>query len=359
VPAETRLACFNGRLLFVETRKLQSTNGFVLLDAPEAERSIGPARLGAKLIPGNAESYARHLTYMFAVLEQKNAGATIGLKVEPADAADAIAAFAEELNEDLVAQRLLTSPGLRLTADLLAPVLAHDQRGDMRLTDRDGISFEDELVGVGAVAAASSVLGGLDGQKVAIEGLDASGIGIAREAVAQGASITRISTAAGTLSGSFDPATLAEAFAAHGPQLVTELGAPGKPWEIWRGNGIDAIFVGSKPGAMSGEGASSLGSTPVIPFGTAPVTSKALAVLRKAGAPVVADFVASLGPVLSWWPVDGADHDSVRAATTDKVSSILDEVGGHDQGSYLGACHKAEAFMDTWMEQRPFGRPLG
>ena len=110
---------------------------------------------------------------------------------------------------------------------------------------------------------------------------------------------------------------------------------------------------------MSGEGASSLGQTPVIPIGTSPITSKALAILRKAGAPVVADFVTSIGPALSWGPQEGADHDALRLATGNTVSAILDEVGGHEQGSYLGACHKAEAFMSTWMEKLPFGRPLG
>jgi hypothetical protein len=348
----------------VETRKLTSTNGFVMLDAPEAEVSVGPTRLGAKLIPGNAENFARHLTYVFGVLGEKKAGATVGLKVEPADAAEAVAAFAEEFGEELAAQRLLTSAGLRLNNDSLAPVLAHDQRNKIGFDDRDGISFEDELLGVGAATAVAHVLGGsdvrsLEGRRVAIEGFGSSGVAIAREVAAMGGSVARISTAKGTLSGSFDAQTLASAFAADGPDMVGSLGSPGKPWEIWRGEGIDAIFVTSKPGAMSGEGASSLGQTPVIPIGTSPITSKALAILRKAGAPVVADFVTSIGPALSWWPQEGADHDALRLATGNTVSVILDEVGGHEQGSYLGACHKAEAFMSTWMEKLPFGRPLG
>ena len=34
------------------------------------------------------------------------------------------------------------------------------------------------------------------------------------------------------------------------------------------------------------------------------------------------------------------------------------DVIGHDEGAYLGACYRAEAFLRTWQETLPFGRPL-
>jgi hypothetical protein len=34
------------------------------------------------------------------------------------------------------------------------------------------------------------------------------------------------------------------------------------------------------------------------------------------------------------------------------------EVLGDDEGPVLGACERAEAFLGTWMEALPFGRPI-
>ena len=343
----------------METLKLQSTGGFVLLDLPEADTLVGPTRLGAKLIAGNATMYARAVTYMFASLEQHKAGATIGLKVEPGQRDEAVAAIATELETEFEAQKILTSPGLRMTNEALAPISQYDKRSTMRFDDRDGITFEAELVGVGIAKAAAHTLGGLDDKRVAIEGFNEIGIAAAREIESQGGSIVRVSTAKGTLSGSFDSKTLAEAYASHGNEFVTELGSPGKPWEMWRGDGIDCIVVNSGPSAMTGEGASSLNSTPVIPAGAASLSSKALAVLRSSGAPATPDFLVSGAGALSWWPGEDASHESLRTAASDLVEGVLNEVGDHEQGAFLGACHRAEAFMDTWVTTRPFGRPLG
>ena len=153
----------------METRQLEATTGFVIYDLPGADTYVGPARLGAKLVPGNAAMLVRHQTYVFALLEQQRSGATIGFKVDPDAGPDAIAAAADELADDLAAGKLLTSPGLRLDRDQLEPFLRHDTRNPMGHDDRDGITFEDELRGLGAATAAAAVTGGLDGRRVAIE----------------------------------------------------------------------------------------------------------------------------------------------------------------------------------------------
>jgi hypothetical protein len=347
------------RIRPVETRQLSSTPGFVLLDVPEAPTSVGPTRLGARLIPANAVMYARCTTYAFAVLEQQRAGCTIGLRSEPDGAADAVAALAGELADDLAAQRILTSPGMRLTAELLAPVLQHDQRAPMRNDDRDGVSFEDELLAVAAVAATEAAGGGLDGRTVAIEGFGPAGVALAREIERAGGTVGRIATGRGTATGSFGAAELQDAWAAHDEGLVEHLGTPGKPWAVFAGEGIDVLFVGSEPGRLTGQGAATLGTAAVVPYGPGAVTARALADLRRAGAPVLPDFVVATGPMTAWWPPDGADHDAVRAAAAERVAGLLGEDGGHPDGPYLGACYRAEAFMSTWMEELPFGRPLG
>jgi glutamate dehydrogenase (NAD(P)+) len=342
----------------VETKQLEATTGFVIYDLPDADNYVGPARLGAKLTPANAVMLVRHQTYVFAVLEQRRSGCTIGFKVDPDGAAEAIAAAAGELAEELESQKLSTWPDLRLDSELLEPFLRHDGRSPLAASDRDGISFSDELVGLGAVTAAAGAAGGIDGKRVAIEGFDASGLGIAREVERQGGSVARIATAKGCVSGSFDAATLADAWLAAGPACVEQLGDLGKPWEIWKGD-VDALFVGSKPGAMSGQGAETVGDTVVVATSAAAISSKALAVMRQRNTTAVADFVTRVGPALAWWPDEGADHDAVRSATTAAVEGLMNDTAGHADGAFMAACYRAESFLRSWQDELPFGRPMG
>ena len=114
---------------------------------------------------------------------------------------------------------------------------------------------------------------------------------------------------------------------------------------------LDAIFVGSKPGAMSGEGASSTSDTPIIATSAAAVSSKALAVLRKSGAPV-ASISTRVGPVLAWWAPEESNHDGLRDATAETVNGLLEEIVGHEDRTFMAACYKAEAFMESWQEKR-------
>ncbi len=342
----------------VEIKQLESTQGFVIYDLPNAETYVGPTRLGAKLAPGNAEMLVRHQTYVFGLTEQRKSGATIGLKVDPEDTEGAVAALAEELASEFESQQLLTGPGLRLDNALLAPVLRYDNRNPIAKSDREGVAFEDELVAVGAVTCASRFQKSDSDWQVAIEGFDQIGLAIAREVENRGGKIHTISTAKGCVSGDFDSATLADAWMQSGASCVEQLGTVGKPWQIWNAD-LDAIFVGSKPGAISGEGATSSSDTPIIATSAAAVSSKALAVLRKNGAPVAPDFLTRVGPMLAWWASEETSHDVLRDSTTETVNGLLEEIVDHEDGTFMAACYKAEAFMESWQEKRPFGRPLG
>jgi hypothetical protein len=330
-----------------------------VIDVPEAEVSAGPTLLGSRLLAGNAVMYARSITYAFAALEQRKGGATIGLRSEPADAVAAVSAAAAELDGDLQAQRLVTWPGLRLDDEVLAPLTRHDRRSPLGRSRRDGVPFDDELVALGAAAGAEHLLAGLAGRAAAIEGFGPVGVALAREIESRGGRVAKISTASGAASGPLSAADLAEAWTTHGPDLVSQMGEPAKAWEIFRGGDVDVLFVGSAPGALSGQGAESLGQTPVVPTGPAPVSSKALAVLRRAGTPVLPDFVTTCGPILAWWPEGEVEADTVRAQVQETVTALLDETGDHPDGPFMGACHRAEAFLATWVPELPFGRPLG
>ncbi|HCB34671.1 MAG TPA: hypothetical protein DEP69_05890, partial [Acidimicrobiaceae bacterium] len=225
-------------------------------------------------------------------------------------------------------------------------------------------------VGVGAAAAAAALVGGLESKRVAIEGFGAEGLAIARAVAAQGATVARVAAGGACVSdgGSsagegLTPAVLADAWLAHGDDCVAALGeadgvATEKPSQVWSDD-VDVIFCGSKPAALTGEDAKTAGTTAVVSWSPAAISSRALAVLRSAGAPAAADFVAALGPTLTWWADPTTTHEALRAETAETVASVMAETAGHDDGAVMAACYRAERFMETWIDELPFGRPLG
>ena len=342
----------------MEIKQLESVKGFVIYDLPDADIYVGPSRLGAKLAPGNAEMLVRHQTYVFALTEQRKSGATIGLKVDPEDTDAAVNALAGELASEFESQQLLTSPGLRLNRESLGPILRHDNRNPVVRDNRDGVTFEDELLALGAVTCAYFFAKPSGKWDVAIEGFNQASIAVAREIEKQGGTIKRISTTKGCVSGTFDSVTLADAWLEAGVDCVEQLGSVEKAWAVWKSD-VDAIFVGSKPGAMSGDGAQGVEETPIIATSAAAVSSKALAILRKNNTQVAADFLSNIGPSLAWWAPEETSQDELRSSTSAFVTGLLEETAGHSDGPFMAACYKAEAFMESWQEQRPFGRPLG
>jgi glutamate dehydrogenase (NAD(P)+) len=206
--------------------------------------------------------------------------------------------------------------------------------------------------------AADAATGGLDGKRVLIEGFAEHGPALAAAVAARGATIVGISTTAGVQLNAegLDASELREGWAANGPGLVGE--DADAAWKIF-GADADVLFAGSKMGAINHDTAGKLNVGAVVPHAAIPYTARALAVMTKNDIVAVPDFVSTAGPLLAYWPADaGADAGSVVSAATDAITSIINETKGHDDGGFLGACYRAEAFIKTWQDAAPFGRPL-
>ena len=144
-----------------------------------------------------------------------------------------------------------------------------------------------------------------------------------------------------------------------GPGLVNELGAVGGPAEVFS-SGADVFFVGSKMGAVNHEIAAQIqGAAAVVACGRIPVTARALAVLRRGGVAVPADFVALAGSALALW--GGPWPFRCRGSSTPWLKPSAFSVASspviHD-GPFLAACRAAESYLLTWQDELPFGRPL-
>jgi hypothetical protein len=294
----------------VTIHKLAATDAFVVFDLDGAERSVGPTRLAPKILVDGAELLARSATYLFASFELPVGGASAGINARPDGRDDAIAAFVAELKPLVEAGTLTTEAARGLRPDDLAPLVevapAPLPTGERR----------DALLAAGIVAAADRVLGGLGGITVAIEGGDQA------------------------------PAALSAALAERGATVTTEGPA----------TTADVLLVGSKAGVLDHTLVDGIEARVVVPWGPVPVTAKALAALRRKGVVVLPDFLTTAGPALS--AAGGLPADADPAAVAEAVVAVLDEVMDDPDGPLLAACRRAEAFLSTWRDALPFGRPL-
>lgn len=337
----------------VRIHKLETTDAFIVFDLDAAPHNIGITRCAPKILVDGAKLLARSTTYLFAAFEQQAGGASAGINAKGDDRGPAITAFVAEV-EPLVADgSFLTEAGRGLAPDDLAPLAAVDPRGGF-----DPVAARS-LLGPGA-AVAAEVAGGLDGRRVAIEGLDAASASVVTAAAARGAHITAVGTTAGTAvaADGFDPDTLVAAITEHGPAAVEHLGPdPAAAGAVFAAD-VDVLFTGSKPGVLDHDTAAAVTAGVVVPIGPVPVTAKGLAVLRRADVVVLPDFVTTSGPLFAMFPDEGAGPEAIEATVDQQVRSVLGEVLGHADGPLLGACHRAEAFLRTWQDTLPFGRPL-
>jgi hypothetical protein len=226
-------------------------------------------------------------------------GASAGINAKPEGRDAAIAAFIEEVRP------LITSGALAL----------HASTG---LSDADLAAVgtdppDPALAAHSAIAAAEATLGTLDGTTVAVIGAGP---------VADTARVTASDKGATVVDDSGIDAT------------------------------ADALLVAGKTGVIDHEAAESVKAQVVVPLTPLPVTAKAYAALRRADIVYVPDFIALAAPLL-------ATFDPM--ATTDpveRVRELMQQVATEGPNAWLVAIGLAEAFLSTWQDTLPFGRPL-
>ncbi len=289
-------------------RKLETVDAFVLTDFADVPAS-GYVRRGRKILQSSTWDLTRSATYTFAAFSIERGGASAGINAVDEGAEAAIASFRAELSSDVESGALALLDG----------------KGVRRASDAE--NHEQALATTVTTAAKWALGGSLDGRRLIVEG---------GPAVA--------------------PEPLLQRLADEGAELLTVDGVAEKPWLIW-GADADAVVVGSKPGAMTHQGAEMLKAKAVIPWAPTPVTTKALAVMIKNGIVYVPDFVAASGPLLA-----GLSNAPSGVELSETVTSALDESAASatsaDEPIFLAASRKAEAFLATWQETLPFGRPL-
>lgn len=303
----------------MNVQKLETTDAFVVVDFPDAPAS-GIVRRAKKILHSSATDMARSATYSFAVFEHQRSGASAGINAVDDQIASAVAAFSAELAPRAETEQLHLYPGKGVEPTAVANLVP---------SDAYPLAGSDKVLTAGVVAATGWALGGtFEGKRVAIEQ-------------------TKVSR---------PPSNLVSTLEAMGAVVVDVADVEAKPWLIW-GADVDAILAGSKLGTLTHQGAEMITAKAIVPWGPLPATTKAFAILHRLGnTTLLPDFITASGPLLAG-VVPGDSADVVGKVVAD-INAVLDEVATHDDGLFLGACKKAEAFMDSWRPKLPFGRPL-
>ena len=349
--------------------KFQTVDAFVALDLAGADAGSGPVRWARKVLQGGAKDLARSHTYTYAALQMRRSGASAGISAEALQRAEAVAAFVAEASGLVLDGTYLPDAAKGVDEADLAPLREADPRTVSRLG-----AFAAQCDGLSAAVAADTAVG-LDGRTAVIEGFSATGPALAEAVTQRGGRIVGVATAEGSLvnHGGFDPAALAEAWSAHGDKMLSALAGrdrgpgsagggglgdgldvPGAVWSV----GADVVFAGSRMGIVDHGVAERLGCLALVPSGRLAYTSKALAVCRRGGVVAVPDFVALAGSTVAAWSDSDTGDDEVRDGIASIVSTLMAEALESGDGPFLGACYAAEAFLATWQDEPPFGRPL-
>jgi glutamate dehydrogenase/leucine dehydrogenase len=239
------------------------------------------------------------VTYSFAAFELRLGGVSAGINAKPEGRDAAIAAFVDEV-KPLVASGAITlyaSTGLS-DSDLAA--LGTDPP-------------DPALTAHSAIAAAEATLGGLDGKTVAVVGAGPV-----------------VDTATVTVSD-------------RGAIVADDSGVDAT---------ADALFVAGKTGVIDHDAAESVKAKVVVPLSPLPVTAKAYAAFRRAGIVYVPDFIALAAPLLA------AFDSTTTTDPVDRVRQTMEQIAAEGPNAWLVAIGLAEAFLSTWQDALPFGRPL-
>lgn len=277
---------------------LSSTDAFVVTDLPGAERADGIVRCAKKVLLGSTRSLARARTYGWAVLGQRVSGASAAVNAVGDARGEALAAFCGELAPRIADGSLSLGPGKGVGPGDL------DGLGTVVEPDHDAF-----VAGVLACAAAG---GELRGRRVAVEFDGGAGDALTAGLAAAGAEVV-----------------------AQGPEAMEAE--------------ADVLLFGSTAGVLDHQRAAASPATLFVPTGDLAFTPRALAVASRAGATVLPDFLTTAGPLAARAGLDPAEALGERAAAA----------LAHDEGPVLGACRAAEEFLSGWVEELPFGRPIG
>ena len=336
----------------MKTLRLKTVDAYVALDF-ECPTSGGGTRLAPDVTERETQLLARAMTYKFAVLSVNFGGGKAAIRATAAERDDAIRRYCAEIRPLVESAKFLTATDLGTVPEDFRTLPGTDQ-ADLMHTDYMGMPLDAYLTGLGVATAAETVLGGLYGRTVAIEGFGKVGGATAVEMARRGARIVAFSTINGCVErpSGFDVKALLELRAEHGDRLVEHLGTRVQPAAELFAVDADVLVPGARIGVIHESRARSLRARVVAPGANVPYTARALEVLRQRHIPALADFVCNSGATIGYVTSDLKRAADAVAAVEKRVRELTRSSLEDPEGPLAGARRIAEAHLRTWLDEK-------
>lgn len=277
--------------------KLETVDGYTIVDIEGVERLIGPVRSAKKVLQRTTVDLIRHVTYAAAAHEINASGAAAALNHDrTAEDQSPIGHFRDELAAWAETHNFTAAVTLGLSPDEVGQVLHAGAASSASSTAASAVGCVDD-------AATSIVVASKDEESELL-------------------------------------AALGERGATLEPDLTAALTS-----------GADAVFVRGKTGVLDHAALEHTNVHKIIGLQPLTTTARGLAVASRAGAVVIPDFVSAAGPYLT---ALGVELEDIGTLTTARIQTLSDA----GTNSFVAACERAEDFLATLTDALPFGRPL-
>jgi glutamate dehydrogenase (NAD(P)+) len=339
-----------------ELVRLETVDGYVAFDLPDAARSGGGTRLAIDVDAPEVRLLARAMTYKLAAVGVRVGGAKIGLRAHPAEREAVLERFRAEIAPLLASGRLMTGPDLGTYEVDFRGLPTPGASNGIATTTIEGVPAEQYLTGLAGAVAVQAALGcDLAGRRIALEGFGKVGAGVAFEVARRGGRIVALSTIEGCVVApadrGFSLARLDAARAEWGDALVHHVGgqvlARDALWHV----PVDVVVPGARPGVIDADRAAAMQARAVVPVANAPYTAAGLEVLAARGIAAHADFIASAGGAMAYLQDDVARAPSKNIALNAlerHMTRAIHAAAEEGPTPYAGAIALARRFLASW-----------
>lgn len=280
--------------------KLETVDGYTIVDIDGAARLVGPIRSAKKVLQRTTTDLIRHATYASAIHGLDAAGAAAALNYDrSSDAESPIEAFSAELEGWAQSANFVGAVGMGLGAEEIGATLHSSATNGAENAAASAVACL-------ATNGETKVVIASDGDEPALQSaLSAIGVDAAVES------------------------DLAAALASE----------------------ADAVFVRGKTGVLHHESLEGTNVGRIIGLQPLTTTARGLAVASRAGAVIVPDFISAGGPTLA-----ALGHSAEEITTMTKAAMTTLADAGVD--TFVAGSEHAEAHLRTMTDNPPFGRPL-
>jgi glutamate dehydrogenase/leucine dehydrogenase len=343
---------------------LESVEGWIAFDIPQARVSSGGTRLAADVSADEAALLARCMTYKYGSYGIRGLGGAKACLRPGADRATTMRRYCAEIRPLVESFRFLTGPDLGTSPDdfrgLELPVTLVDTPSEDDLTLGDVLTARGVVAAIEATAASVTTADGLRGLRIAVEGFGRIGRALARQLSRAGARIVGVSTLEGAVyrEDGLPVAALIERATSYGDGFVHGLGCPVHSSAALYGFPADVLVPGGRTGSLTAALAAELPVRMVVPVANAPYRIGVPELLRRAGVLALPDFVCNAGATLGHQLPAGATPQTALEAVARQVTQVVRELLADPAGPWAAACERARQNLRRWVPSNvPIGTP--